>query len=124
MISACATPLYVTSPSIVMFFSSGKRPLSTFISDDLPEPGWPSTNVMVPGLSTPLALRRISLRTTCFLADSLARLFLAVFQSVGSSVLLSSSSTTTTSAVIDRLLKRTSICGMVRPSAASKRVAT
>ncbi|KAE8950945.1 hypothetical protein PR002_g33124 [Phytophthora rubi] len=63
------------SPSTVTFFCMGNWPLSTFMSDVLPDPGCPSTSVMVPGsntastrLSTCRSVTRlvaVSLRTTC-----------------------------------------------------------
>ncbi|GMF46181.1 unnamed protein product [Phytophthora lilii] len=87
------------------------------MSDDLPELGWPSTSVMVPGSNTPLKLRRMVLCTTCFLAESLSAAVLMVCAMVGSSR-PSSCRPTTTSAATLRFLTRTSTCGSGRPSAA------
>ncbi|KAG4229048.1 hypothetical protein PC116_g22613 [Phytophthora cactorum] len=107
-----------------MFLSMGKRPLRTLINDDLPDPGWPKTSVMVPGLKIPLVLLRISLRMTFSFDENIVAFFLIEFQRVGSWWLEPSSSATTISAEMDKLLNRTSICGSGRPMAASKRVAT
>ncbi|KAE9055878.1 hypothetical protein PF010_g31981 [Phytophthora fragariae] len=96
------------SPSTATLLSSGKRPLSIFMSDDLPELGWPSTSVMVPGSNTPLKLRRMVLCTTYFWAESLSAAFLMVCVSVGSSR-PSSWRPTTTAAETLRPLTRTSI---------------
>jgi len=109
---------------MVTLLSAGKRPLSSFMSEDLPDPGWPSTSVMVPGLKTPLTFWRICFLTVCFLAPMPRTLFMSSLASVGSSVLTSVSSLTTMSAEMDTSLKRTSICGSARPSAFSMREAT
>ncbi|KAG3060213.1 hypothetical protein PI125_g24915 [Phytophthora idaei] len=94
------------------------------MSEDLPDPGWPSTRVMVPGLKTPLTFLRICFLTVCFLAPIPRTLFVSSLASVGSSTLMSVSSLTTISAEIETSLKRTSICGSALPSAFSIREAT
>ncbi|KAG4224813.1 hypothetical protein PC116_g26743 [Phytophthora cactorum] len=115
MICSRLTLLNEMLPSTVMFLVMGNRALSIFSRADLPEPGWPSNSVILPGENTPLTSLRISLRTTRFLG--LMNVFFNVLGIVGSSYLELSSSTTTTSAVTDRLLKCTSICGMAEPRA-------
>ncbi|KAG4223882.1 hypothetical protein PC116_g27658 [Phytophthora cactorum] len=107
-----------------MFFSTGNRPLSSFMSEDLPDPGWPRTSVIVPGLKTPLTFLRTCFLTTCLLERISRKPVLMTLTRVGSSTVASVSSLTMMSAEIETSRNRTSICGRFLPSAFSIREAT
>lgn len=94
------------------------------MSADLPEPGCPTTRVIVPGRKDPVTSCKISFRMVFALEKSDPNVFNTSFVSVGSSfrALLPGWSfvvNVANSAESDTCLKRTLICGNLSPSAVS-----